>query len=140
MKTYEDILGYQTSAIDGRDINRLIEFVQESDLPRLGVELKPEWVGKHRAKPFNREHILAQLERDLAFAFEKALNKRGISATCMWTVVSMWNWILEDGLEDFPDSDYAQYGLPLLKATALKYGFENPIGDDTGSEDRYASD
>jgi hypothetical protein len=29
------------------------------------------------------------------------------------------------------------YGLPLFKATALKYGFNNPIGDDLGSEDKY---
>ena len=35
------------------------------------------------------------------------------------------------------DKDYAMYGLPLFKATALKYGFDNPIGDDLGSEDKY---
>lgn len=29
------------------------------------------------------------------------------------------------------------YGLPLFKATAEKYGWENPIGDDSGSEDYY---
>jgi len=29
------------------------------------------------------------------------------------------------------------YGLPLFKATAIKYGFPNPIGDDSGSERKY---
>ena len=29
------------------------------------------------------------------------------------------------------------YGLPIFKATAVKYGFENPIGEDTGSEKKY---
>ena len=29
------------------------------------------------------------------------------------------------------------YGLPLFKATAEKYGFDNPIGDDTGRENYY---
>jgi hypothetical protein len=48
----------------------------------------------------------------------------------------MWNWILEEGLEDF--ESYAQYGLPLFKATAIKYNFDNPIGDDYGDEERYA--
>lgn len=38
-------------------------------------------------------------------------------------------------LEDF--DSYAMYGLPLFKATAVKYGFDNPIGDDTGAEDYY---
>jgi hypothetical protein len=50
----------------------------------------------------------------------------------------MWNWILDEGLEDF--DDYAQYGLPLFKATAVKYGFENPIGDDYGNEYKYSYD
>jgi hypothetical protein len=30
--------------------------------------------------------------------------------------------------------DYQMYGLPLFKATALKYGWDNPIGEDSGSE------
>lgn len=29
------------------------------------------------------------------------------------------------------------YGLPIFKATAVKYGFENPIGDDSGPEAEY---
>ncbi len=50
-------------------------------------------------------------------------------------VVIMWNWILEEGLEDY--KEYAQYGLSLFKATAVKYGFNNPIGDDKGNESKY---
>jgi len=72
----------------------------------------------------------------LKFAFEKALDQRGISASLMYDVISMWNWILEEGLENF--EEYPQYGLPLFKATALKYGFENPIGEDNGYEYKYA--
>jgi len=53
----------------------------------------------------------------------------------MYSVVQMWNYILEEGLEDF--DSYAMYGLPLFKATALKYGFDNPIGDDDGDESEY---
>lgn len=78
------------------------------------------------------------LEKDVDFGFEKALNQRGLSAGMMHDVVCMWNWILEVGLEDF--DEYAQYGLPTFKATAIKYGFANPIGDDAGNEERYASD
>lgn len=37
-----------------------------------------------------------------------------------------------------PDKEnYAMYGLPLFKATAVKYGWENPIGDDNGDEEFY---
>jgi hypothetical protein len=84
--------------------------------------------------------VLAQLKKDVAFGFEKALNQRGISAGLMSEVVKMWNWILEEGLENYDeDNGYAQYGLPLFKATAVKYGFDNPIGDNNGDEDEYAS-
>ena len=40
----------------------------------------------------------------------------------------------------WPAERYALYGLPLLKATALKYGFPNEIGDDEGTESRYTED
>ena len=53
----------------------------------------------------------------------------------MAEVVQMWNWILEEGLEDY--DNYPMYGLPIFKATAVKYGFENPIGEDDGDEYEY---
>lgn len=31
------------------------------------------------------------------------------------------------------------YGLPLFKATAVKYGWDNPIGEDSGRERKYDS-
>lgn len=56
----------------------------------------------------------------------------------MYECVAMWNWILEEGLENF--DSYAQYGLPLFKATAVKYGFDNPIGDMRGDEYIFSSE
>lgn len=138
MKTLEQIAQLYTSkTIDGRDLNRLAQFIPEDMLPRFGLELKQEHQGKHEPLEFTRENVLKQLEKDVEFGFEKALDQRGISSGLMYNVVKMWNWILEEGLEDF--EDYAQYGLPLFKATAVKYGFENPIGDDDGDEITYAS-
>lgn len=139
MKTLEQIAEeYEFKPIDGRDINRLIEFIPEDKLAGFGITIKDEFVGKHKPNPFTRENILKQLEDDVAFGFQKALDQRRISAGFMYGVVSMWNWILEEGLEDF--DKYAQYGLPLFKATAVKYGFENNIGDDDGDEDEYKKD
>ncbi len=141
MKTLDQIKSiYKSRTLDGRDIGRLAQFVPEADMEAFGMELKPEFVGKHQHKPLTREAVLEQLRGDVAFGFEKALNQRGLSAGMMFSVVSMWNWILEEGLENFSDDDYAQYGLPLFKATAVKYGFDNPIGDDNGDERCYASD
>lgn len=137
MKTLEQILKlYKSETLDGRDINRLAKYIPEADLKRFGLSIKDEHVGTWEHEPLTRENVLADLKDDLAFAFEKALNQRGLSASMMHEVVCMWNWILEDGLQDF--EEYAQYGLPTFKATALKYGFDNPIGDDSGSESKYA--
>lgn len=105
------------------------------------VEIKPGKVAEVREelpiRPWTKEEILGHARHDLAFAFEKALGKRGISAELMTGVVEMWAWILETPLPS--REHYPQYGLPILKAAALAWGFENPIGDDTGSEYKYSS-
>ena len=138
MKTLEQIKGYKSKTIDNRDLHRLMDFIPEEDLKVFGIELKDEYKGQHKHIELTREKVLERLESDVEFGFQKALNQRGISSSLMYNCVSMWNWILEEGLEDF--DDYAQYGLPLFKATAEKYGFENPIGDDYGNELKYASE
>lgn len=138
MKTLEQILDYKSESLDGRDLNRLAQFIPEPMLIKIGVKLKDEYVGKHEVKPFTRDNVLEELKGDLAFAFQKALDKRGISASLMYEVVSMWNWVLEEGLEDF--DEYAQYGLPLFKATAIKYGFPDEIDGSSGSEYEFSSE
>lgn len=136
MKTLDQVLDQFCSAcLDGRDVARLAMFVPEAELGRIAVTLKPEYVGTHTHQEWTRENVLAQLERDVAFGFSKALDQRGISAGLMYEVVSMWNAVLDEGLTEF--DEYPQYGLPLFKATALKYGWDNPIGNDTGSEEKY---
>lgn len=144
MKTLEQIAeGYKSETIDGRDLSRLAEFFPFDMLGRIGVKPSDKYNSKEKwdkevKKDFTRENVLKQLEEDVAFGFEKALDHRSISSGLMFEVVRMWNWILEEGLEDFSEDNYAQYGLPLFKATAVKYGFDNPIGDDTGTEEKYA--
>jgi hypothetical protein len=142
MKTREQVVaGYESKTIDGRDRARLLDFWPEEEFHQLGFEVIEGKEGVHEYKEWTRENILEQLKHDVAFGFEKALNQRGISSYLMFEVVGMWNWILEEGLEDFSSEDnYAQYGLPLFKATAVKYGFNNPIGEDSGSESKYSSD
>jgi hypothetical protein len=140
MKTLEQVLeSFESRTMDGRDAVRLGKFVKCADLGKIGMALTEGVDVEERDKEvieWTRENILEQLKHDVEFGFEKALDQRGISASCMYGVVTMWNKILEEGLENF--EDYAQYGLPLFKATAVKYGFDNPIGDDEGDEEQYA--
>lgn len=137
MKTLNEILdNYKDYAVvlDDRFGSRLAKFLTEEQLEKIGFkydgdEPYPE------PKEWTRENILEQLKSDVEFGFEKALDQRGISAGLMFYVVLRWNQVLEEGLENYPEENYAMYGLPLFKATAVKYGWENPIGDDNGDEE-----
>lgn len=136
MKTIEQVLARGFNAFDGRDFNRFAAFLTAEQIEAAGGEFNsPKDRQAHGPIEYTREAVLKQLEHDVAFGFEKALNQRGLSAGLMYEVVRMWNWVLEEGLENF--DNYAMYGLPLFKAVALKYGWPNPIGEDLGSEDKY---
>lgn len=127
----------KSNCLDYRDFARLCNYFSPQEWPHFGFKLK-EGTEPPPIKEWTEENIKKDLEEDLAFAFEKALNKRGISASLMYEVIKMWLWILEDPLQDF--EEYAYYGLPLFKAVAVKYGFPNPIGDDTGTEPYYGDE
>lgn len=130
--------GRQSSCYDGRDYARLTEFFPVELWGTFGFKPAEGVEPPKEPTPWTRENILDRLEADNDFAFEKALNKRGISASFMYATVQTWLWILQDELADH--DDYAQYGLPLFKAVAVKYGFDNPIGDDDGDEFKYSAD
>lgn len=140
MKTIEEILlNFNDKTLDGRQSYRLAQFLTVEQCESIGLKfVSEEAKAGHSVTPFTRENVLAQLEKDVAFGFEKALNRRGLSSGMMYECVHFWNCVLAEGLETFDrENNYAMYGLPLFKATAVKYGWENPIGDDTGSEDSY---
>ncbi len=147
MKTKEQIVSMYSgeekpsSAFDGRDINRLSEFLTEEELKSVGVTLKEEYQGKHVPSiEWTLENVTKALERDLEFAFDKALGKRGLSASAMFDVIKMWAFILESKHLEDADSNYAQYGLPFLKQIAVEFNLPNPIGDDNGDEYGYSSE
>jgi hypothetical protein len=127
--------GKKSSCIDSRDYSRVAAFFEEEHLPTFGFSVKEgtDW----EPSEYTKENVIEQLKSDVEFGFEKALNQRGISAFLMYETVLMWMWVLEDDLQHH--SDYPQYGLPLFKAVAIRYGFDNPIGDDDGNEYEYAS-
>lgn len=143
MKKLEEILknyGEYKTYIQDRLGTRLCDFLTEEQAKKIGFKKVDESRPWPEPKEWTRENILKQLQDDVDFGFEKALNMRGISSSLMYSVVLGWNRILEEGLEGWGEDNYAQYGLPLFKATAEKYGWENPIGEDTGREFKYAVD
>lgn len=142
MKTKEAVLeaikaGRKSECLDGRDYARLLPFLPIEEWIALDFSTDP---GDETIvmRPWTEEEFVKQLTEDLAFAFEKSLDKRSISASFMHSTVKQWMWILDDPLEQM--EEYAQYGLPFLKAVAVKYNLPNPIGDDKGDEFKYMSD
>jgi hypothetical protein len=112
-----DAVSSRSATIDGRDYNRLASFFPASELEKFGYEaIDGE---EYTPREWTEENVRTQLAADVAFGFDKALNKRAISSGLMFEVVKMWMWVLEDPLEEF--NEYAQYGLPYFKAVALAW-------------------
>lgn len=142
MKTLEQIIELKKNSqdtLDGRDLHRLLSFCTEAQVGELGLTLKEEYVGKHEpTEEWTEEVVKGRLATDLDFAFEKALDQRGLSAGMMYSVIKMWCWVLDVPEGDWSDENYAQYGLPLFKAAALRFDLPNPIEGDAGDEPEYS--
>lgn len=111
---------------------RLRQFLTVEQAKSIDWEVLKQY---HNPIEFTKQNVIKQLESDVAFGFKKALEKNLLISKLMFDVVKEWLFILEDPLKDF--DDYSMYGLPLFKAVAVKYGFDNPIEEDDGSENKY---
>lgn len=84
MKTLEQLKELASKCLDGRDFNRLAKFIPYNMIKDFGMEPNEEYNNEERwnstVVEFTRENVLKQLEEDVRFGFEKALNQRGISA------------------------------------------------------------
>lgn len=88
MKTLEQLKELASKCLDGRDFNRLAKFIPYNMIKDFGMEPNEEYNNEERwnstVVEFTRENVLKQLEEDVRFGFEKALNQRGISAS--WSI------------------------------------------------------
>lgn len=103
MKTLDEIVNnYEEWSVflDDRFGVRLAQFLTQEQLEKIGFKWNSD-EPYPEPKEWTRENILSQLKEDVEFGFEKALDKRGISASLMFAVVLRWNRVLEEGLEDF---------------------------------------
>lgn len=129
MKKIEEILNnydeYKTF-LDDRFGIRFAQFLTIEQLKQIGFEIKDEYIETHNdnIEEWNRDNILRQLEQDVKFGWEKACDERGISSNLMFDVVRSWNKVLEEGLENWNENNYEDYGKPLFIATSQKYGFK----------------
>lgn len=148
MKTIKDVLNKWKFDWDSERFT-FAEFLSYEQMKKfLGKDLfnsfKTEIIenfDKKKWKPFSfdREVILNVLKQHVSYGFKTALsNNPGFAPCYTYNIVRLFNWILEEGLEDWEENNYENYGLPLFKATAEKYGWDNPIGNDKGDEEKYS--
>lgn len=79
-------------------------------------------------EPRDRDSILKQMHEYMSFAWEKANNMRGISASRSMSHYSAWSWMIG---EDFGDlQDYEFYGKPHLVAICERFGWDHKQWDD----------
>lgn len=115
------------SPLDNRFGARLTRFLTVPECEKIGFKIKPEFVAKHKPIKWTRRNILKQLKDDCAFGYEKARWERGISSALMSCVVTRWNRILQDGLENMDEDGGGSYHINNFLETAKKYGWLDAI-------------
>lgn len=78
--------------------------------------------------PRDRESILNEMLDYMSFAFEKANNFRGISASRSMSHYSAWTWLIGDDFGNLLDYEY--YGKDNLVEICEKYGWDHSQWDD----------
>lgn len=116
----DDPLGFETSI--------LAEHLDDDHLTLAGYERRnPSRRESMRPVACDRDTVLSQMRDYMGFAWDKAKNHRGISASRSVDHFKAWQWLAGDDLSDAP---YAQYGAPILMDICQRYGF--PIPNDEG--------
>lgn len=126
MKSFDDALEFVKNwngAFDGRDKVRFLAFVPFDRCGEAGLEPKDGITAEQWGEiiPWDEEEVLNQLKDDAKYGLEKAEGERGLSANCMFGVVNMWCYLLENGLEQ---EDYYDYGRVLFERVLKHYGWD----------------
>ena len=114
-----DILGFRTEA--------LVDFLTKEKAETLrGDIFKENAEFKGWEKPdLSDDAVKKRAKEYLAFAFDKALNHRGISASRSVEKLKEWLWLI--GLDDQVDwENYQNYGCPILRQVAKALKVEGP--------------
>jgi hypothetical protein len=114
-----DFLGFDT-----QDLIVVLPF------ERAKKYLKPDApADQWHPEPRDRESVLRKMRDYMPFAWEKANDCRGISASRSMSHYASWVWLLGDDLGDL--TDYEHYGKDNLVRICEKYGWDHKQWDDS---------
>lgn len=135
MKTMEQIqekikeenkkfLSFFTSAvIDFLPFEQVEEYLNDEYLKK--IESGEE---KWEQKELTRENVIDAMREYMPFAWEKAENHKGISASRSISKFKAWLWLIDE-YDAIEWDNYENYGCPILKQITDIYGFDMPSSD-----------
>ena len=117
----DEFLNFEPEVLFG-----FLDFEHAKPLLRDGSATEAEWT-----KLTTGADSMEQAKMYMAeYGWPKALSHRGISAGRTIQKMTAWAWLAEDqkAIDITESTDYAQYGVPILKALCEHWGW--PIPDD----------
>jgi len=139
MKTIEQALAYDFRAPGGSDRRALAVFLPEDQLRKLDFSVRAGQEGKHKPLAWTEEVVKEELTNSIAFGFQMATEVEVLSAYDNLDAAMFLAWVLDVDLDPaFKTIEGSGVsGITAYKALAAHFGLPNPLGDDTGMEDKY---
>jgi len=139
MKTIEQALAYEFRAPFGSDRRALASFVPEDQLKKLDFSVREGHEGKHKPLAWTEEVVKEELTNFIAFGFQMATEVEVLSAYDNLEAALFLAWVLDVEFDPAFKSPTGSgiSGITAYKALAAHFGLPNPLGDDTGMEDKY---
>jgi len=139
MKTIEQALAYSFTAPGGSDRMALAVFLPEDQLKKLDFSVREGHEGKHDPLAWTEEVVKEELTNIIAFGFQMAIEVDVMSAYDNLDAAMFLAWVLDVDLDPaFKTIEGSGVsGITAYKVLAAHFGLPNPLGDDTGMEDKY---
>ena len=118
-----DVFGFGTGDIlDALPFDEVKEYLKEDYVEKETAA--DDWEA-NRLK--TDDDVKAKMLDYLPFAWDKALDERGLSADRSIRHFAAWAWLIDDELykkiEDMYENNYGPYGIPILKYIGEKLGY-----------------
>lgn len=143
LRTDEEIVAWCEDRMDLGSWQR--EVLVDYASPSVGPGLCEQYFRNrnvYNEKPCDRDTVIAEMRDYMSFAWEKAYDHRGLSASRSLYKMQAWLWLLGDDelLVFAEDADnYVPYGTPILRKISEKYDFYIP-GEEEDEEEENEGD
>lgn len=135
MRTVQEIVAHckENKSFFGFDKEILVPYLPFADAKQFLKKdtTEADFTDGWKQREQDRDAVIKQMADYLDFAWEKAENHRGLSASRSVEKMETWLWLLGDdeNLAKFQAAPFAMYGCPQLKIVAEAYKLPIPESD-----------